>query len=81
MVRKTDGSIRICVDYKAWNECIVKNYLPLPRIDDLLDRLRSAKCMTHLDFRSTHNQVRISDDGPQDGSIVASDVGVWKVPP
>ena len=72
MVRKPDGSIRVCVDYKALNECIVKDIFPLPRIDDLLNKLRSAKCMTHLDLRSTYNQVRMPDDGPQDDSIVAT---------
>jgi hypothetical protein len=72
MVRKLDGSIRVCVDYKALNECIVKDSFPLPRIDNLLDKLRSAKCMTHLDLRSSYNQVRMSDDGPQDNSIAAT---------
>ena len=51
MVRKPDGSIRLCVDYKASNECTVKDSFPLPRIVDLLDKLRSAKCITHLDLR------------------------------
>ena len=52
MVRKLDGSIRVCVDYRALNECIVKDSFPLPRIDDLLDKLRSAKFMTDMDLRS-----------------------------
>jgi hypothetical protein len=43
MVRKLYGSIRVCVDYKALNECTVKDSFPLPRIDDLLDKLRNAK--------------------------------------
>jgi hypothetical protein len=69
MVRKPDGSIRICVDYRALNECTVKDSFPLPRIDDLLDKLRNAKCMTHLDLRLAYSQVQMSDDGPQDDSI------------
>jgi hypothetical protein len=72
MVRRPEGSFRACVDYRAMNECTVKDSIPLPRIDDLLDKLRSAKCMTHLDLRSAYNQVRISDDGPQDDSIAAT---------
>jgi hypothetical protein len=72
MVRKADGSIRVCVDYRALNECTVKYSFPLPHIDDLLDKLRNAKCMTHLDLRFAYNQVRMSDDGPQDDSIVAA---------
>ncbi len=71
MVRKLDGSLRVCVDYRALNECILKDSFPLPRIDDLLDELRSAKCMTHLDLRSAYNQVRMSHDGPQGDSIAA----------
>ena len=72
MVRKADGSIRICVDYKALNECTMKDAFPLPRIDDLLHNLRNAKCMTHMDLRFAYNQVRMSDDGLQDDSIVAT---------
>jgi hypothetical protein len=50
----------------------VKDLFSLPRIDDLLDKLRNAKCMTHLDLRCTYNQARMSDDGPQDDSIAAT---------
>ena len=53
--RKPDGAIRICVDYIVLNECNVKDSFPLPRIDDLLDKLGSAKCMTRLDLRSALN--------------------------
>ena len=37
----------------------------------MIDKLREANCITHLDLRSTYNQVRMSDDGPTDDSIVA----------
>ena len=62
MVRKHYGTIRVCVDYRALNECTMKDYFPLPRIDDLLDKLRNDKCMTHLDLRSTYNKVRMSEN-------------------
>jgi hypothetical protein len=71
-VQKADGSIRVFGDYIALNEYTVKDSFPLPRIDDLLDKLRNAKCMTHLDLRFPYSQVRLSDDGPQDDSIVAT---------
>ena len=41
MVRKFDDSIRVCVDYITLNECTLKDSFPLPRIDDLLDKLRN----------------------------------------
>ncbi len=72
MVRKPDGSIRVCVDYRALNECTVKDTFQLPQIDDLLDKLHNAKCMTRLDLRSAYSQVRMSDDGPQDVFIAAT---------
>ncbi len=43
MVREPDGSIKVCVDYRALNECTLKDSFPLPRFDDLLDALRIAK--------------------------------------
>jgi hypothetical protein len=72
MVRRSDGSIRVCIDYCAINERPVKDSFPLPRIDDLIDKLREVNCITHLDLRSVYNQVIISDDGPTDDSIAAT---------
>ena len=51
MVRKSDASIRV----RAINERAVKDSFPLPRIDDLVDNLREAKCIIHLDLRSAYN--------------------------
>ena len=71
MVRKSDGSIRVCIDYRAINKRTVKDSFPLPCMDDLIDQLRVATCIiTHL--RSPYNQVRISNDGPSDDSIVTT---------
>jgi hypothetical protein len=73
MVLKLDGSIRVFMcRLKSTNECIVKDSFPLPRIDDLLNKLRNSKCMSHLDLLLVYNQVRIPDDGPQDDYIVAT---------
>jgi hypothetical protein len=45
-----DCSIRVCIDYRAINERTVKDSFPLPRIDDLIDQLKDATCITHLDL-------------------------------
>jgi hypothetical protein len=53
-VKKKDGSMRLCVDYRALNEVTVKNKYPLPRIDDLFDQLKGSKYFSKIDLRSAY---------------------------
>ena len=58
--KKKDGSLRLCVDYRGLNRITRKNRYPLPLINDLLDRLKTAKIFTKLDLRAGYNNVRIA---------------------
>jgi hypothetical protein len=58
-VKKKDGSMRLCVDYRALNEVSVKNKYLLPRTDDIFDQLKRAKYFSKIDLRSGCYQLRI----------------------
>ena len=58
--KKKDGTLRLCIDYRALNKVTVRNKYPLPIITDLFDQLNGARYFTKLDLRSGYYQVRIA---------------------
>jgi hypothetical protein len=61
-MKKKDGTLRLCIDFKQLNKVTVKNKYPLSRIDDLFDQLKGAKIFSKIDLRSGYHQVRIKDE-------------------
>ena len=59
--KKHDGSLRMCINYRALNKVTVKNKYPIPLIADLFDQLGRARYFTKLDLRSGYYQVRIAE--------------------
>jgi hypothetical protein len=88
-VRKADGSLRLCIDYRGFNEVTRKDAYPLSRVDDTLDERRDANIYTDLDLASGFWQARVRDEDihktafhTHDGLIewVAMPFGLWHAP-
>ncbi|KAJ9539354.1 hypothetical protein OSB04_032087 [Centaurea solstitialis] len=60
-VKKMDGSLRMCIDYRELNKVTIKNRYPLPRIDDLFDQLQGAAWFSKIDLRSGYHQLKVKE--------------------
>ncbi|XP_020102373.1 uncharacterized protein LOC109719935 [Ananas comosus] len=61
-VKKKDGTLRLCVDYRELNKVTIKNKYPLPRIDDLFDQLQGSRVYSKIDLQSGYHQLKIKPE-------------------
>ncbi|GJU41650.1 putative reverse transcriptase domain-containing protein [Tanacetum coccineum] len=62
-VKKKDGSLQMCINYRELNKLTVKNRYPLLRIDDLFNQLQGSSVYSKIDLRSGYHQLRVRNEG------------------
>ncbi|MCO5595762.1 hypothetical protein L7F22_049810 [Adiantum nelumboides] len=62
LVQKKEGTYRMCVNYRALNRITIKNRFPVPRVEDLFDKLQGSTYFSRIDLKSGYHQIRIVDE-------------------
>ena len=60
-MKKKDGTLQMCIDYRELNKVMIKNKYPLPQIDDFFNQLKGATIFSKIDLRSGYHQLRIKE--------------------
>jgi len=69
-VKKKDGSMRMCIDYRELYRVTIKNKYSLPRIDDLFDQLKEASVFSKIDLRSGYHQLKVQEEDVEKTAIL-----------
>ncbi|MCO5580910.1 hypothetical protein L7F22_034783 [Adiantum nelumboides] len=62
LVQKKDGTYHICVDYRALNRITINDRFPVPRVEDLFDKLQGSTYFSRIELKSGYHQIRIVDE-------------------
>ena len=60
-MKKKDGSLRLCIDYRQLNKVTIHNQYPLPRIDELFDQLQGSRVYSKINLRLWYHQLRVQE--------------------
>jgi hypothetical protein len=61
LILKKDGTLKMCIDYRALNKKMIKNRYPIPCIDELMDKLHGAVFFTKIDLQPGYHQINIKE--------------------
>lgn len=77
LVRKKQGTYRLCIDYRQLNEHYIKDAYPLPQINHI-NKLRGARYISTLDLRQGYWQIPLADDSRQYTAFIAPGRGLFQ---
>lgn len=78
LVRKQDGQLRMCVDYRQLNERTIRDSYALPRIEEILDTLSGSTFFTVLDMKSGYHQVDVLEEHNCRTAFTVGPLGFWE---
>ena len=78
VVRKKDGSIRLCVDFRKLNDRTIKDAYAIPRVEDSLHILAGAKFFSKLDLRCGYWQVELKEDDKHKTAFQVGTLGFFE---
>lgn len=78
LVKKKDGTLRMCVDYRMLNKRTIKDSYALPRIEDILDTLSGSKFFSVLDMKSGYHQVEIEEAHKHRTAFTVGPIGFYE---
>jgi hypothetical protein len=78
LVKKKNGSLRLCIDYRKLNARTVKDAYPLPRIEDTLNALTGARIFTSLDLKQGFWQIPMNEDSKQYTAFTVGSLGFFE---
>jgi hypothetical protein len=73
LVMKKDGTKRFCIDYRKLNAVTKKDIFPIPRVDDILDRLDGMKYFTKLDLISGYYQIEMDEESKEKTAFITEE--------
>jgi len=78
-IRKQNGGLRLCINYRGLNEITKKDYYPLPLINETITRVIKAKFFTKFNIEATFNNLRIASEKDYDLTTFATKFRNYKL--